>query len=367
MDEKNIKNTGDKDFTPDVNDEYNLANFRFFGEDRRSEPSAKKSPAKKPKKQEKKSAPVYSEPEINDEYSINNLELEDEPQNTSKAKKKSNKKKQRTPKQIKRRRLIAKILLSVFLIGVISCCTIVGGVAVYIMNFMDHSIPADLDALKLNLTSVVYIKDSSGNYVEYQRIHGVENRIWVSLEKIPDMLQNAFIAIEDERFETHHGVDWKRTIGAIGNELFGYWDTRQGGSTITQQLVKNLTGDDHQDAARKIREIFRALELEKIYSKDTIMECYLNTILLGGSCYGVEVASEYYFGKNVADLTLAEIAIIAGITKSPAKNRPDKNFEKSWERAKLVLSNMLRIGFITQEEYDAALAEEVEVVACAGG
>ena len=365
MDEKNIKNTGnEQDFTPDVNDEYNLANFRFFGEDRHSESPAKKAPAKKPKKQDKKSAPVYSEPEINDEYSINNLDLDkNELQDDSKSKKKAKNKKQRTPKQIKRRRLIAKILLSVFLIGVISCCTIVGGVAVYIMNFMDHSIPADLDALKLNLTSVVYIKDSAGKYVEYQRIHGVENRIWVSLDKIPTMLQNAFIAIEDERFETHHGVDWKRTIGAIGNELLGYWDTRQGGSTITQQLVKNLTGDKEQDAARKIREIFRALELEKIYSKDTIMECYLNTIPLGGSCYGVEVAAEYYFGKNVADLSLAEIAIIAGITKSPAKNRPDKNFENSWERAKLVLSNMLRIGFITQEEYDAALTEEVEVIA----
>ena len=378
MDEKNITGQSEENITPDINDEYNIANFRVFGHDKplgeevsEKKRPLKKAPGKAAAKPQKKIAPVEdedidsSEPEISDDYNIKTLGLDKDAAEEEKASSDQSKKgkKQRTPKQIRRRRLIAKILLSVFLIGVISCCTIVGGVAVYIMNFMDHSIPADLDALKLNLTSVVYIKDSTGNYVEYQRIHGVENRIWVSLDKIPTMLQNAFKAIEDERFESHHGVDWKRTIGAIGNELFGYWDTRQGGSTITQQLVKNLTGDDHQDAARKIREIFRALELEKIYSKDTIMECYLNTIPLGGSCYGVEVASEYYFGKKVDDLTIAEMAIIAGITKSPAKNRPDKNFEKSWERAKLVLGNMLRIGFITQEEYDAALAEEITVVA----
>ncbi|MBR5452410.1 MAG: penicillin-binding protein [Clostridia bacterium] len=365
MDEMNQKNQVEGQTSTDVNadyDEYNLANFKFFGQKEDTAPSKNQ----KTEKSKKTVNPTPSAPDITDDYNIDSLHLDkamEEEIQKPKAKKSQKPKKERTPKQIRRRRIIARILLSVFLIGVISCCTIVGGVAVYIMNFMDHSIPADLDALKLNLTSVVYIKDSSGKYVEYQRIHGVENRIWISLDKIPTLLQNAFIAIEDENFETHHGVDWKRTIGAIGNEIFGYWDSRQGGSTITQQLVKNLTGDDRQDAARKIREIFRALELEKIYSKDTILECYLNTIPLGGSCYGVEVASEYYFGKKVDDLTIAEAAIIAGITKSPRNNRPDTNFENSWARAKTVLAKMLELGFISQEEYDAALVEEITVVA----
>lgn len=365
MEEKNQKNQVEGQTSTDAKseyDEYNLANFKFFGQKDEVTPNK----VERPSNNKPSANPTPSSHDITDDYSIDSLHLDkamEEENQKSNSKSGKKRKKVRTPKQIRRRQIIARLLLSVFLIGVISCCTIVGGVAVYIMNFMDHSIPADLDALKLNLTSVVYIKDSSGKYVEYQRIHGVENRIWISLDKIPKLLQNAFIAIEDENFETHHGVDWKRTIGAIGNEIFGYWSSRQGGSTITQQLVKNLTGDDRQDAARKIREIFRALELEKNYSKDTILECYLNTIPLGGSCYGVEVASEYYFGKKVDDLTVAESAIIAGITKSPNKNRPDTNFENSWSRAKTVLAKMLELGYISQEEYDAALVEEITVVA----
>lgn len=369
MDEKfnNQKEDGEK-IIPDPNDEYNLANFHFFGE-KPTEEAVKKKPAPKKKaaprgaakKEEPK--PQQTEVDLKDEYNFNNLNLEKQADESEKSAKDKKKKKEKTPKQIKRRRLIARILLSVFLVGFISCCIIVGGIAVYLINFMDKTIPFDLDALKLNLTSAVYVQDENGEWVEYQRIHGIENRIWVSLDQIPTLVQSAFIAIEDENFYTHHGVDWKRTIGALGNEILGYWDNRQGGSTITQQLVKNLTGDKDQDASRKIREILRAIELEKLYSKDTILECYLNTIALGGSCYGIEVASEYYFGKHVQDLTIAEAAIIAGISKNPTKNRPDTNFENSWKRAKLVLAKMLELGYISQPEYDAALAEEVTVVA----
>ncbi len=360
------------------NDEYNLANFKFFGQKDAPAEVPKKSPKRKPaKKQVKKSASAKKAPSEEianekesysfDDYSFESIELQKQIRESLEDKKgkkgKKAKKEKKDTKGAKVRRTIAKILLSVFLIGVISACTIVGGVAVYLMNFMDNTIPYDLDQLKLNLTSVVYIKDSNGEWVEYQRVHGVENRIWVSLDKIPTRVQNAFIAIEDENFSTHSGVDWKRTIGALGNEIFGYWDNRQGGSTITQQLIKNLTGDKEQDAARKLREILRAIELEKTYSKDTILECYLNTIALGGSCYGVEVASEYYFGKTVENLTIAEAAIIAGISKNPKNNRPDTKFENAWKRAKTVLAKMYELGFITKEEYDAALTEEVVVVA----
>ncbi len=294
----------------------------------------------------------------NDEYNISNISFETQEEDTEKTRKKKNKK----PMSAKKKKVL-KILLSVFLVGVITVCVTVGGILIYLFNFMDNSIPEDLDTLKLDLTSLVYIKDDNGEWVEYQRIHGVENRIWVSLDKIPDQLENAFIAIEDERFWTHSGVDWKRSFAALGNEIFGYYDSRQGGSTITQQLVKNLTGDKDQSATRKIREMLRAMELEKVYSKDTILECYLNTIPLGGSCYGVEVAAEYYFGKKIDELSLAENAILASITQSPNKLRPDRAFEKCWERAKNVLAKMLELEYISQEEYQAALESEIVIVA----
>ena len=295
-----------------------------------------------------------------DEYSIENISFDTEEEVKKNTKK--GPKKQKKPMSARKKKVL-KVLLSLFLVGVITVCVTIGGILIYLFNFMDNSIPADLDMLKLDLTSVVLVKDDDGQWVEHQRVHGVENRIWVSLDKIPDQLELAFIAIEDERFYSHAGVDWKRTFAAFGNEIFGYYGSRQGGSTITQQLVKNLTGDDDQDATRKIREMLRALELEEVYSKDTILECYLNTIPLGGSCYGVEVASEYYFGKKVGELTLAENAMIASITKSPNKLRPDRYFDDCWTRAKNVLAKMLELGFITQEEFDAAHAQEVVVVA----
>ena len=109
------------------------------------------------------------------------------------------------------------------------------------------------------MTSIVYVKDDSGNWVEYQRLHGEENRIWVGLNKIPENLKNAFIAIEDETFYEHEGINWKRTFGAISNYIFKFDDNEFGGSTITQQLIKNITFDNDRAASRKVREIIRAL------------------------------------------------------------------------------------------------------------
>ena len=278
-------------------------------------------------------------------------------------KRRKGKKDKKDPKSTRRRRRIAKILLTVFLVGLISVCMIVGGVAVYLLNFMDNSIGVDLDDLKLNFTTTVYVKNDAGEYVEYQRVHGPENRLWVSIDKIPKHARDAVIAIEDERFESHHGVDWKRTIAATVNSFFHYSDNEFGGSTITQQLVKNLTDDRDKTPVRKIREMLRAIELEKYYSKDTIMECYLNTIPLGGSCYGIEVAAQYYFGKHASELTLAECALIAGITNSPNNYRPDTKFENGWKRATVVLDKMLELGSITKEEHDAALAEKIIITA----
>lgn len=155
------------------------------------------------------------------------------------------------------------------------------------------------------------------------QLHGEENRIWVDFDKMPENLKNAFICLEDKRFKKHHGVDWLRTFGAATGLSSG------GGSTITQQLVKNVTNDKEITVVRKFKEIERALNLEQHYSKDAILEAYLNTLYLGNGCYGVQTASETYFGKDVSELNLAECATLAVITKAPTTYNPLLNPESN--------------------------------------
>lgn len=257
-----------------------------------------------------------------------------------------------------------KITLSVFLVCVITGCLVIGSVMIYAFNFIDAKMAEDLENLTMNFTTTVYVQDEkSGEWVEYQRLHGGENRIWVSLDKIPVHLQKAYIAIEDKRFNDHNGVDWKRTFSAFANMFLHFYTSNQGGSTITQQLVKNLTGDKKQDAMRKIREIMRARYLEENFSKDTILECYLNVIGLANGISGVEVASNYYFDKNVEDLTLVESAALAAMAKEPERYRPDKFPENNQKRRVTVLYEMYAQGYISQEEYEKAKEEELVVVA----
>lgn len=272
-----------------------------------------------------------------------------------------------------------KMLLTVFLVGVISVSIIIGSAAVFIFTTVDGTMEEDLNNLKLNFTTTVYVEDeANGEWVEYQRLHGMYNRIWVPYDRdraekgdetytgIPQKLADAFVAIEDKRFNSHYGVDWKRTFSAFANLIFKFYSSNQGGSTITQQLVKNLTGDSSQKPSRKIREIMRARYLESKYTKDTILECYMNTIAMGNGIYGVEVASEYYYGKEVKDLTLSECASIASITKSPAAYAPTESLENNIERRNTVLYEMYDQGYITKEEYDAAIEEELVVKATDG-
>lgn len=216
---------------------------------------------------------------------------------------------------------------------------------------------------KLNMTSVIYTQNSGGEWIEYQRIHGTENRIWVDLNKAPDDLIDAIIAIEDQRFFEHQGVDWKRTISAFINYLpfVELYSSNQGGSTITQQLIKNITSDNDKSAKRKLREIARALGVEKALNKNTILEAYINTISLGNGICGVQVAANYYFNKDVEELTLAECASIAAITKNPSAYNPYTKPEGNLQRRRLVLKKMLELGKITRAEYDKAYKEEVEV------
>ncbi len=219
--------------------------------------------------------------------------------------------------------------------------------------FNSSDIVENIKNLEINMTSIIYVKDKNGKWQEYQRLHGNENRIWVPIENVPQNLIDAFVSIEDERFYTHTGVDWKRTTGAFLNSIPGVelYSTRQGGSTITQQLIKNLTDDKEKSATRKLREITRALSIEKMLSKDEILEAYLNTISLGSDICGVQVASNYYFNKDVSELSLVECAALAAITKNPSLYNPDRYPEKNKERRLNVLKKMLELGKITMQEY----------------
>ncbi len=271
---------------------------------------------------------------------------------------------------------ILRIFLSVFLIGVITVSLVVGSLIVYAFTAIDGTMSENLNELKLNFTTTIYTQnEESGSWEEYQRLHGEFNRIWVSYDRkeaeslssdyegIPQNLVDAFVAIEDKRFFSHKGVDWKRTASAFANLFLHFYSSNQGGSTITQQLVKNLTGDNAQKPTRKIREIMRARYLESHYAKDTIIECYLNTIAMGHGTYGVEVAANYYFGKSVDELSLAECACLAAITKSPSYYAPDSKPENNKARRETVLSEMLSQDYITEEEYNSAIKENIKIVA----
>lgn len=281
--------------------------------------------------------------------------------------------KKRKKKKGKQRFL--KVLLSVILVGIITCSMVAGTLAIYVFTMVDGTMEVDLNNLKLNFTTTIYVNDGKGEYTEYKRLHDTFDRIWVPYDEtaakakdpeytgIPQQLVDAFVAIEDKRFNDHYGTDWKRTIGAFINMINPFSNKSYGGSTITQQLVKNLSDDDDRKASRKVREIMRARYLEDNYDKAVIAECYLNVIAMGHGTYGVEVASNYYFGKSVHELTLTECATLAAITKSPSYYAPDVNPEENKKRRESVLYQMLDQKYITQEEYDAAIKEEPNIIA----
>ncbi len=253
--------------------------------------------------------------------------------------------------------LAIRIFVGILLIIAVVCIVCFSVIAIYGYSFVHGDPVFNLTEEKYsqNQTSFIYGYDEDGNQVELTRLHGEENRIWVDLENMSPYLKDAFIAIEDERFEKHNGVDWIRTIGVIVKPS----NYGQGGSTITQQLIKNLTDEKDVTIVRKFNEILSALNLEKNYSKDDIIEAYLNTIYLSEGCYGVKTASEEYFGKDVADLNIAECASIAAITQYPNRYDPLRNPDKNRERQLRVLKNMLTNGFISQQEYNEAVDYEM--------
>ncbi len=283
----------------------------------------------------------------------------------------------RTRKRRRRRNpfvVVLKILGTILLVLLCTAALLACLGANYINTVIMPQTDLDLDAFMLNEQSVMYYWDrNAGDYRELTTLATAENSIPVTYEEIPKHLIDATIAMEDKRFETHHGVDWVRTGKAILNMFTG--QDIQGGSTLTQQLIKNLTQYDDVTVKRKVIEIFKALELDAHYSKQEIITEYLNWIYLGSKCRGVGAASYEYFGKPVSDLDLAECASLISITNNPSIYNPyvTREIERvidgekvtktgtEWNkyRQELVLFQMLDQGKITQEEYDAAIAEEL--------
>lgn len=268
-----------------------------------------------------------------------------------------------------------KALKTILCVLFISGVLVFLSVAAFLLSFRDIEAP-NLSAMSLNYSSFVYVDDEAGNATEYMTIHADENRVWASLSDIPAYMKTAQVCIEDHRFCEHSGVDWRTTLNAVLKLFSG---GSGGGSTMTQQLIKNITEDKDYSILRKVREIFTALNLEKKYSKQQILEAYLNVVNYGGQNNGVEAAAQAYFGKSIGECTLAESALIAGITQNPSQYNPLIFPDEAKTRAQTVLDRMWELSDgiddgdnqemyispemegqlvpITEEEYNQATAE----------
>lgn len=260
----------------------------------------------------------------------------------------------------KNKKLGWKIFRALLLIGLALCIVGAGIVLGVISGIIDDTDSISLEELEL-LPQTSFVYDMNGN--ELASLYDSQNRIMVSYEDIPEDTVNAVVAIEDERFFSHHGIDIKRTLGAIVTYLANGGESSYGGSTLTQQLVKNITDDDEVAWQRKIREWYRAISLETKLDKSQIFESYVNTIYYGDGAYGIEVASNHFFGKSVSELNLAESAAIAAMIQSPEVTnayRSEEAKQKLLDRKDLVLDKMLELGMISQEEHDEAQDYELE-------
>lgn len=254
--------------------------------------------------------------------------------------------------------LVAKIVVTVLLVILTTTLLLACVFAFYVKTCLTGDIDVSLSDYQLSESSIIYCETSAGEYKELATLHGSENRIWVDLEDIPDYLVKALVAIEDHRFYEHKGVDWYRTVGAMFTMLTG-GDDSFGGSTITQQLIKNLTGNKEVTVQRKLIEIFQALEFEKKYDKDEIIEWYLNAVYFGEGCDGIYTAAQKYFGKGPSQLTLAESASIVGIVNLPTYYSPFYSEENNKERQETVLRRMYELGYISYDEYEEAKNEQL--------
>ena len=251
---------------------------------------------------------------------------------------------------------VLKVIGSVLLVLLTSALLFACVFAYYVKNFLTPQMDLSLEDYQLSESSTIWYQNPAGEYQELVTLAGQYKRIWVDYQDIPEDMIHALVAIEDKRFFQHKGVDWYRTSGAFV-QMFAKMETSYGGSTITQQLIKNLTGKDEVTIQRKLGEIFGALELEKRYDKQEILEWYLNAVYFGESCYGVQAAAQTYFGKNVSELSLAECAAIVGITNMPTYYDPFFNEDNNKQRQLTILREMYEQEYIDYETYCAACEE----------
>lgn len=254
---------------------------------------------------------------------------------------------------------IKAFLICLLAAGVVGLCAGIGVIKGVIDNAPDID---NTSVIPRGFKSVML--DSEGNKMA-DLITAGSNRIWVDIENVPEHVQHAFVAIEDERFYEHNGIDIKGIIRAGVKGITSGFKKTEGASTITQQLLKNSVFDFMSESTmaekmeRKLQEQYLAIKLEKTMTKDEILEAYLNTINLGQNTLGIQAAANRYFNKDVSELTVSEAAVIAGITKSPNAYNPISNPEKNKERRDLVLLYMLEQGYLSQEEYEEAMEDDV--------
>ncbi len=259
---------------------------------------------------------------------------------------------------------ILKVLFTLLVVGILTAGLFYRTFMQYVNTVLEPEMDVDITALKLKQSSVIYYADkTTGEWVELTKLHGGENRTMIDYKDIPDHVVKALVAIEDERFYEHKGVDWKSTAKQILNMLTG--QKVRGASTITQQLIKNLTGNDQVTIRRKILEIFQALRFHERYSEEDILETYFNRVYFGHKAYGIEAAAETYFGKRAEELTVAEGAAIVGITQNPWQYDPlrsDWSREENRNRQLTVLKKMNDLGWLSDADYRAAKDEKMVFV-----
>ncbi|MCM1055658.1 MAG: penicillin-binding protein [Bacteroides sp.] len=253
--------------------------------------------------------------------------------------------------------IIGTTIAAMLLVVIIALCIIITGLALYVTQFAETDFDVSLEDAELNSSTFLYAYDAEGNEVQLKQLSTDQNRVLITIDELPKHVIDAFISVEDARFFEHDGVDWKRTVAVAVQMVVS--NGTAGGSTITQQLVRDVTGDKEVTIGRKLREVFRALELEKKYSKQEILESYLNRIGFGGTSYGIASASVRYFDKSPSELTIAEAALLAGIVRSPSYMNPYINPEVAKNRQLYALGKMYEYGYISTKEYQEAVTEKV--------
>ncbi len=256
-------------------------------------------------------------------------------------------------------RFLGRALVTVLSVIIISGCIIGCVLATVILGMVDDADELNLDQLELSYTTIIYTKDSeTGTYVEDTKLYGENGKlIWADYDEFPQYLIDTTVAAEDKRFWQHQGVDFARTIQATLGFLTG--GDMGGRSTITQQLIKNVTGEKDVRIDRKVKEIFNALALEKKYSKEQILEAYLNVIALGYNTCGVQAAANMYFDKDVSELSLSECAGLIAITNNPSIYEPFGHPENNKGRREYIYGEMLEMGYINKAEYDVLVEEDI--------